>query len=164
MSITLEICLESGSLRRSTNTMRPGSRLGQAMLELMEMQEAAVTAVERIFYAQADVGTAQILIKQKQKPGAGEDEDLKALGEKAGKIQKALVELEKRFRTPPRTKGIVYDDDQVSSKINMAMYYVGSTADVPTATANRPRRRTEEIENAAARIITTTVACQRSGT
>jgi photosystem II stability/assembly factor-like uncharacterized protein len=107
----------------------------QALLELMEMQEAAVSAVERIFYAQADVGTAQTLIKQKQKPGAGEDENLKALGEKAGKIQKALTELEKRFRTPPRTKGIVYDDDQVSSKINMAMYYVGSTADVPTDTA-----------------------------
>jgi photosystem II stability/assembly factor-like uncharacterized protein len=107
----------------------------QTLLELMEMQEAAVSAVERIFYAQADVGTAQTLIKQKQKPGAGEDENLKALGEKAGKIQKALTELEKRFRTPPRTKGIVYDDDQVSSKINMAMYYVGSTADVPTDTA-----------------------------
>jgi hypothetical protein len=107
----------------------------QTLLELMEMQEAAVSAVERIFYAQADVGTAQTLISQKQKPGAGEDENLKALGEKAGKIQKALTELEKRFRTPPRTKGIVYDDDQVSSKINMAMYYVGSTADVPTDTA-----------------------------
>ena len=107
----------------------------QAMLELKEMQEAAVTAVERIFYAQADVGTVQTLIRQKQKPGAGEDENLKALGEKAGKIQKALTELEKRFRTPPRTKGIVYDDDQVNSKINMAMYYVGSTADVPTKTA-----------------------------
>ena len=81
------------------------------------------------------MGTAQILIKQKQKPGAAEDENLKALGENAGKVQKALTELEKRFRTPPMTKGIVYDDDQVNSKINLAMYYVGSTADVPTETA-----------------------------
>ena len=145
--VTLSLASKDGdpSTSSSTVTVLPDARSPfsaqarqdnyQAMLELREMQEAAVTAVERIFYAQADVATAQILIRQKQKPGAGEDENLIALGEKAGKIQKALTELEKRFRTPPRTRGIVYDDDQVSSKINMAMYYVGSTADVPTETA-----------------------------
>jgi len=107
----------------------------RAMLEIMDMQEVAVSAVERIFHAQADIATVQALIKKKQKPGADADENLKALSEQAGEVQKGLLELEKRFRTPPKTKGIVYDDDQVSSKIGMAMYYVGSTADVPSATA-----------------------------
>ena len=107
----------------------------RAMLDIQVMQEAAVTAVERIVHAQADIATTQALIKHKQKPGADEDKSLKALDERAGEIQKALLELEKRFRTPPGTKGIIYDDDQVSSKIGMARRYVGSTADAPTDTA-----------------------------
>ena len=107
----------------------------RAMLDIQAMQEAAVTAVERIIHAQADIATIQALIKQKQKPGTDEDESLKALDERAGEIQKALLELEKRFRTPPGTKGIIYDDDQVSSKIAMARRYVGSTTDAPTDTA-----------------------------
>jgi photosystem II stability/assembly factor-like uncharacterized protein len=107
----------------------------RAMLEITGMQETAVTAVERIVHAQTDVTTAQTLIRQRKKPGESQDEHLKALSVQAEEIQKALVELEKRFRTPPGTKGIIYDDDQVSSKIGMAGRYVGSTADSPSATA-----------------------------
>jgi len=107
----------------------------QATLKIMAMEESAVTAVERIVHAQADVSTAQALISQRQKPGAGEDAGLKALSERAENIRKALDELEKRFRTPPSTKGIIYDDDQVSSMIRLAKNYVGSTADAPSTTA-----------------------------
>ena len=107
----------------------------RAMLDIQVMQEAAVTAVERIVHAQADIATTQALIKQKQKRGTDEDESLKAIDERAGEIQKALLELEKRFRTPPGTKGIIYGGDQVSSKIGTARHYVGSTADAPTDTA-----------------------------
>ncbi len=112
-------------------------RLGnyQALLEISGMQETAVTAVERVVHAQADISTVQTLIRQKQKPGTEENESLKALGEQAEEIQKGLVELEKRFRTPPGTRGIVYDDHQVSNKISMAQDYVGSTADAPSAAA-----------------------------
>jgi photosystem II stability/assembly factor-like uncharacterized protein len=107
----------------------------QSMLYIMDMQEAAVTAVERIVHAQADVATAQTLIRQKQKPGANEDQSFTALSEQAEKIQKELLELEKQFRTPPKTRGIVYDNDQVTSRIGMARRYVGSTVDAPTVTA-----------------------------
>ena len=107
----------------------------QARLELMKMQERAVSAVERIVHAQSGVNTALALIDQQLKPGAEPVEAVKALKESAEEIQESLAELEKRFRTPPRTKGIVYDDDKVANRIGMAMYYVGSTRDAPTPTA-----------------------------
>lgn len=107
----------------------------QALLEISGMQETAVTAVERIVHAQTDISTVQTLIKHRQKPGTEESENLKVLGEQAEEIQKGLVELEKRFRTPPGTRGIVYDDNQVSNQIETAKNYVGSTADVPSAAA-----------------------------
>jgi hypothetical protein len=107
----------------------------QARLELMKMQERAVSAVERIVHAQSGVSTALALIDQQLKPGADPDEAVKALKESAEEIQESLAKLEKRFRTPPRTKGIVYDDDKVANRIGMAMYYVGSTRDAPTPTA-----------------------------
>ena len=107
----------------------------QARLELMKMQEKAVSAVERIVHAQSGVNTALALVNQQLKPGAEPDEAVKALKESAEGIQKSLAELEKRFRTPPRTRGIVYDDDKVANRIGMAMYYVGSTRDAPTPTA-----------------------------
>jgi len=107
----------------------------RAMLELSAMQEKAVTAVERIVRAQTGISTSLKLISQQQKPGTPPDEKLVALSKKGVEVQKSLRELEKRFRTPPKTKGIVYDSDQVSSMINMAKYYVGSTDDAPTVTA-----------------------------
>jgi len=107
----------------------------QVRLELMELQEQAVTAVERIAHAQADVTTALELVAQQQQPGAKPDESLKALSEKAREVQKGLTEIEKRFRTPPETKGIVYDDDKAVNQIGLANWYVGSTNDAPTATA-----------------------------
>jgi photosystem II stability/assembly factor-like uncharacterized protein len=107
----------------------------QARLELMKMQERAVSAVERIVHAQSGVSTALALIDQQLKPGAEPDEAVKALKESAEEIQESLAKLEKRFRTPPRTKGIVYDDDKVANRIGMAMYYVGSTRDAPSPTA-----------------------------
>jgi len=107
----------------------------KTQLDLMEMREAAVTAVERIVHAQSGITTALALIGQRQKPGAKPDEKMKALKESAQEVQKGLVELEKSFRTPPKTKGIVYDDDKIANQIGMAMYYVGSTNDAPSATA-----------------------------
>jgi len=108
----------------------------QAMLTLQEMQETAVSAVERIVHARADVKTVLDLIKKRQKPGADKDDALEELSKQAAEINEGLDELEKRFRTPPNTKGITYDDDQVVSKINLAMFYVGSSSDAPTATAD----------------------------
>ena len=62
-------------------------------------------------------------------------ETLQALNERAGAVGQRLDELEQRFRTPPKTKGIVYDDDKVATRIGLAMGYVGSSRDAPTPTA-----------------------------
>jgi hypothetical protein len=121
---------------RSTASPRGRLENYRVMLELKAMQEAAVTAVERVVHAQADVATAQALIKQKQQPGALQEESLKKLGEQAAKIQKELVDLENHVRVPPKTRGYVYDDDKAISKIGMAMHYVGSSDDAPSQTAD----------------------------
>lgn len=107
----------------------------QTLLSLEKMQAEAVLAVERIVNAHAGVSTALQLIRQKQEPGMELDKDLKALMDQGEEVQEGLLELEKRFRTPPQTRGIVYDDDKVSAKIGLAQYYVGSTKAAPTATA-----------------------------
>jgi hypothetical protein len=107
----------------------------QAMLELDAMQETAVTAVERIVHAQADLETARGLIKQGQTPGAPPNEALAALDEQAAGIQKELVELENRLRVPPKTRGITYDDDKASSRIGFARQYVRSNTGAPGPSA-----------------------------
>jgi photosystem II stability/assembly factor-like uncharacterized protein len=121
---------------RSTASEQARLENYRVMRALVEMQEATVSAVERVVHAQADVATAQILIKQKQKPGGPADDALNNLGEQAVGIQKGLVELESRLRVPPKTKGYVYDDDKVISKIALAMRYVGSSNDAPSQTAD----------------------------
>ncbi|MCJ7815312.1 MAG: hypothetical protein MUP31_04585, partial [Xanthomonadales bacterium] len=73
---------------------------------------------------------------QKQRPGAPQDETLKTLGKQATGIQKDLVKLENRLRVPPKTRGIVYDDDKAMSEIGLAMHYVGSSNDAPSQTAD----------------------------
>jgi hypothetical protein len=120
---------------RLTATARGRLENYRTLLELQAMQEVAVTAVERVVHARADVATAQALIKQKQQPGALQEESLKKLTEQARKIQKALLELENRLRVPPETRGYVYDDDKAVSRIGLAMYYVASSHDAPTETA-----------------------------
>jgi hypothetical protein len=121
---------------RSTVSADARLRNYHTMLTLQEMQETAVSAVERIIHSRADIDTVLSLIAKKQKPGEEEDEAMKALSKQAAEVLKGLDALEKRFRTPPDTKGIVYDDDKVANMIGMAMNYVGSSGDAPTPTAD----------------------------
>jgi len=121
---------------RSQATVRDRSENYRTLLELQQMQEAAVSAVERIVHAQDDVSTAKALIEQRQLPGSEADEGLKALAKQAVAVQKGLVELEKRLRVPPKTRGYVYDDDKAANQVGLAMRYVSSSGDAPTATAN----------------------------
>ena len=115
----------------------PGERVQnfRALLELQGMQGAAVTAVERIVNARTDIDTVLALIDQRKRPGADLDDPLAALQKQAGELKDHLDSLEKRFRTPPKTKGIVYDDDKVVNRIGLAMGYVGSTRAAPSPTA-----------------------------
>jgi hypothetical protein len=107
----------------------------QAHLQLLELQEAAVASVERIVHSREDVNTVKEIITKMQLPGEEIDDRLNTLGEHAARIEKDLNSLESRFRTPPRTKGIPYDDDKVISQIGRAIAYVSSTYDAPSSTA-----------------------------
>jgi hypothetical protein len=120
---------------RATYTPEERVRNYQALLELQAMQRAAVTAVERIVRSRRDIDTVLGLIEQRKQPGVELDASLTALQEQAGDLKDRLDELEKQFRTPPKTKGIVYDEDKVVNRIGLAMFYVGSSRDAPTPTA-----------------------------
>ena len=120
---------------RATYTPEERVQNYQALLELQAMQEAAVTAVERIVRSRRDIDTVLGLIEQRKQPGVELDAPLAALQEQAGDLKDRLDELEKQFRTPPKTKGIVYDEDKVVNRIGLAMGYVGSSHDAPTPTA-----------------------------
>ncbi|NIP18911.1 MAG: hypothetical protein GWM87_12705 [Xanthomonadales bacterium] len=104
-----------------------------AQQELMKLNEASVTALERIDHARSDVTTVGALIGKH--PDAAEDEGLKDLKKQAGEIGKKLDELEKRFRNLPKTRGVVYSGDKVGSRIGMAMYFAASAAGAPSPTA-----------------------------
>jgi hypothetical protein len=118
---------------RSTATAEDRRLNHAAQLALQELAETAVTAVERIWQTRTDVETTQKLISARNIEN--DNEALKALGEQAKEVEKGLDKLEKRFRVLPETKGHVYNDDKVVSRIGMAQYYVGSTWDAPTNTA-----------------------------
>jgi hypothetical protein len=101
---------------------------------LQDLEEAAVTAVERIVHTRADVKTVAELIEIQGKTMA--EDERGALADQAKAINDRLDELEKRFRTPPKTRGATFNDDRVSNMIGMAQNYVGSSYEPPTATAD----------------------------
>jgi hypothetical protein len=120
---------------RSNTSASERERRYQSLLALQSLEEAAVTALEQIAQARTDTDTVLALIRQRKQPGAGLPEQLEALSGHAEKLQQGLNELEERFRVPPQTKGIPYDDDKVLSRIGMAQFYVGSQQGAPSATA-----------------------------
>jgi hypothetical protein len=107
----------------------------QALLEMQTLQERTVTAVERIVSARADVDTVVALLERQKDPGASLPDDLANLREQADAVRDGLDELERRFRTPPGTKGIVYDDDKVANQVNLAMGFAASSSAAPSPTA-----------------------------
>ncbi len=110
----------------------------RTLLAVRDLRRTAVDAVETILHARDDVDTVIKLIKQR------DDEALKELQKEAGEIRKALDDLEKVFRTPPRTKGIVYDDDKVNNLIGGAYFYVASSFDAPSPAARVYIERAEK--------------------
>jgi hypothetical protein len=101
--------------------------------ELLTLEKALVSAVEGIVRARQDIGTITTLIEAR--PAADEDAILLALTEQAGELNESLDELEKRFRTPPETKGIIYSSDKAASRLGLAQVYVRSTYGAPSAAA-----------------------------
>jgi photosystem II stability/assembly factor-like uncharacterized protein len=146
------------------SSVSPEERLRnyQTRLALQTLEEAAVAAVERITHARTDTDTVIGLIEQRKQPGAELDGTLKALNDQAKDVRKGLDELEKRFRTPPGTKGITYDEDKVVNQIGLAQYYVGSSSGAPTPTASvyveLATQSLQEAESALERFMTTELA------
>ena len=97
----------------------------------MLLNDSSNQALTRIDNARKDVATILALIK-KQEDG---DANFKDLTKQATDMKEGLDGLEQQFRTPPETKGIVFSGDKVSSKVNMAGYYVGSSSYAPSPTA-----------------------------
>jgi photosystem II stability/assembly factor-like uncharacterized protein len=114
----------------------------EARLQLLELRETAGLAVERIVKARDDVKTIAALIGKSN--AGGEDETLTDLADQAKAVGEALDELEKRFRTLPRSKGISYDADKVLSKIGRASAYMVSTGAAPTSTSLAAREKAEQ--------------------
>lgn len=86
-------------------------------------------ALTQIMEARRDVDTLMALIKS-----ATPDDDsdaFKDLKKQAGDVKKAFEDMEKRFRNPRGTRGIVYSADKVGAIVGLANAYVASTRDAP---------------------------------
>ncbi|MFQ6005012.1 MAG: hypothetical protein ACE5OQ_05850 [Woeseia sp.] len=102
-------------------------------LELLKLEKAVVRAVESIVGARSDIETITKLVSDR--PDAEDNETLSTIKERAGELEKTLDELEKRFRTPAETKGIVYSGDRIANRLGLAQAYVASTGDAPSPAA-----------------------------
>jgi len=118
---------------RSNHTQADVEQNYAMQVELLDLQKSVVGAVEKIVRARDDIAAVSKLISAR--PGADENEKLTALKEQAKSVKKSLDELEKRFRTPPKTKGYPYSAGKISSKLSRAQGYVASTKDGPSAAA-----------------------------
>jgi len=103
-----------------------------ARLDLLDMNRTAVAAVERIVNARDDVEAIKARIDRRDD---ADSDAMKALKERADGIVESLDDLEKRFRVPPETTGIVYDDDKVTSRIGRAEGFLASTLAPPSPAA-----------------------------
>ena len=105
----------------------------RAGLELQRLEEAAVTALERIDGARKDLATLDELLRRADPER--QDEALNDLRENAKAAAAQLDELEQQFRNPPETKGIVYQADKIDYRIELAEYYVASAIAAPSPSA-----------------------------
>ena len=118
---------------RSPHSLADVERQYDTLLMLQALSADAVTAVERVVHARDDVATIKGKIEKIDKDARSEQQE--QLLERADEVTKALTEIEKLIRVPPKTKGIVYDADKLTSHIGLAQFYVGSTRGAPSAAA-----------------------------
>jgi photosystem II stability/assembly factor-like uncharacterized protein len=120
---------------RSTVTPAAQRQNYEVQLSLQRLRDGAVSSVERIVRLRADTETVIELIGHRKPAAAELDAGLQSLLERAEAVKKDLEGLEERFRVPPETKGIPYDEDRVVNQIELADEYVSSTREAPTVTA-----------------------------
>lgn len=102
----------------------------EAARRLLALQSRMREALVAITDARRDIDTLLALAKDEDDKEAHKD-----LITQAKAVKEKLDALEKRFRVPPDTKGIVYDEDKVASRLGTADFYVNSTLDAPSAAA-----------------------------
>lgn len=102
-----------------------------AQMTLLNMRDSANTALRQIIAARDDVNTISQLIAKRLKQG--KTDELELLKEQAGDIKKGLLELEKMYRTPEKTRGIVFRGGTVTADIGRARGFVSSTDGAPSA-------------------------------
>jgi hypothetical protein len=109
-----------------------------AVLRLGALQDATVTAIERIKAARADI---DLVLKKlepagkdngKEKTAKSGDDPHKALKQSARDLQKKLSALEKRLYVPPTTKGII-DDQTIMNGAQNIRESLESSWDRPNA-------------------------------
>ncbi len=93
--------------------------------------ERVQLALTELMNARRDIATLTTLIKSSDI----DEEASKKLSEQAGDAKKALEEMEKQFRTPRGTRGIVFRGGNVSSFVGLAATYVGSSRGAPNEAA-----------------------------
>jgi len=100
---------------------------------LMGMRDTANTALRQIIAARDDVNVISGLIGKQI--AIEKTDELEALKKQTGEVKKGLNNLEKLYRTPEKTKGIVYSGDKVNSKLGTAAFYAGSGDGTPSPTS-----------------------------
>ena len=107
--------------------------------EVQSLQDRMNDALRQIVATRKDVETIEGLIKEKIRLTTVEPKDethpLNTLSKQASDFKESLTTVEKQFRVPPNTKGIVYDGDKAGSLIGTADFYAGSTFDAPPTAA-----------------------------
>ncbi len=122
-----------------------------AILEAGKVQELAATAIERILNTQSDI---DVILKKvdalekdwKKLNPDKKDSPYKALTESAHALKKDLSTHEKKLWTPPKTKGIVAEED-AWSKIQNVLQFLQSSWDQPTEAQLTYFRQAEKLLN-----------------
>lgn len=103
-----------------------------AQRSLQTLEARVVTLAEKIVDARDDVRVIQQRVNRAQKKAP---DSLTELSDNADDILEQLNGWEKRLRVPAKTRGIVFDEDKLTSILGTAQYYVGSTLGGPSPTA-----------------------------
>ncbi|MEO0612035.1 MAG: hypothetical protein AAFY83_01785, partial [Pseudomonadota bacterium] len=111
---------------------------------VMKAQTMAGTvndALRQLVDIRDDVSTLTAMIDDhRDRHDIDEDDEshpVNGVAMKADTLREALTSLEETFRVPPDTKGIVYDDDKISSKLGTAQFYLFSGQGKPSPAAEQ---------------------------
>ena len=125
-----------------------------AAVEVTQMFDSASEALTRVFDARKDIELLKAMAEKAQKDAKDEEDpaDEEAPADENGeedesetpveafiKDAKAALEktteLEEMFTSPPDTKGFVDTSQQITSDIGLAGFFINSTYDAPSSTA-----------------------------